>query len=274
MLSHHSMPPRHNPFTSLCQHRDLLLQFAWRMIEQRHRGSFLGLAWSLLTPLMMLGLYSFVFGYVFQSRFHHPGETRTDYVLGIFLGLTLFHFLAEILAQGPTLIVSQPNFVKKVVFPLEVLPAAAVTASAFSAGISLLLALLGVALLGPGLRPAALYLAAIIPPVLLLGLGLAWFLAALGVFVRDITNAIAFLAQVLLYSSAVFYPLSLIPPVAWAFLRFNPLLHAVESTRRVLLWHEPPAATSLLFLWLAGLVVCLGGYFAFRRVRPAFADVI
>ncbi|MBI4621691.1 MAG: ABC transporter permease [Verrucomicrobia bacterium] len=266
------------PFAQLHRHRSLLGQFARRGVEQRHRGSFLGLIWTVVTPLLSLAVYTFVFGFVFDGRFTDlQRETSLDYALGIFLGLVLFNFLSEAMAQSPTVIVSQPNFVKKVVFPLEILPAATVVSAAVSGAISFVLALLGVAILGPGLDWHALLLFVIVPPVVLIAFGLAWFLSALGVFIRDIASAMPFLVQVLVYMSAVFYPMRLVwkaPEWLQNLLLLNPLLHAVESSRDAVLWHLPADPTMLVFLWTSGIVTCSGGYWVFHKLRPAFADVI
>lgn len=266
------------PLRPLIRHHALLRQFARRMIEQRHRGSFLGLAWTVLSPLCSLAIYTFVFGFVFRGRFtDSPTETNLDYALGIFLGLVLFNFLGEVLSQSPGAIVTQPNLVKKVVFPLEILPAAAVASALFTAGITLGLALVGVAVLGDGLDAHAFLLLLIIPPVVLIGMGCAWFLAGLGVFIRDISAGMPFVIQILVYMSAVFYPLRLIekaPPLLQKIVLANPLLHAVESTRRVVLWHQTVEASTLGMLWLTGIVLCLGGYAVFHKLRPAFADVV
>lgn len=264
------------PFVLLWRHRDLLRQFTRRTIEQRHKASFLGFIWTVLTPLLSLALYTFVFGHVLGARYNQvPNESRFDYPLGMFLGLVLFQFLGDILSQSSSAIVTQPNFVKKVVFPLEILPVAVVGAAAFNAAISLGLAILGVAILGNGLAWNALLLFAILPPVLLIGLGCAWFLSAFGVFVRDIANAMPFLVLVLVYTSAVFFPLSMVrESAAWSVLRFNPLLHAVEDTRRAVLWHLPVSGTSLAFIWCAGLLICFLGYVFFNKTRHAFADVL
>lgn len=264
------------PFVLLWRHRELLRQFTRRTIEQRHRGSFLGFVWTILTPLLSLGLYTFVFGFVFDARFDEvPNASKFDYPLGLFLGLVLFQFMGELLTQSPLAIITQPNFVKKVVFPLEILPAAVVGAAAFNAMVSLMLAILGVSIAGHGLGWQALALFAILPPVLLLGLGCAWFLAGFGVFVRDTANVMPFLVQVLIYTSAVFFSLSLIRnSAAWVILKFNPLLHAVEATRRAVLWHLPPSSHSLLFLWVSGFVICFLGYAFFSKTRHAFADVL
>jgi lipopolysaccharide transport system permease protein len=266
------------PVLPLVRHSALLRQFARRMIEQRHRGSFLGLAWTVLSPLLSLAIYTFVFGFVFRGRFtDSPTETNLDYALGIFVGLVLFNFLGEVLSQAPGTIVSQPNLVKKVVFPLEVLPAAAVGSALFTASITLGLALAGVVVLGHGLDAHVFLLLLILPPVVLIGMGCAWFLAALGVFIRDISAAMPFIVQILVYMSAVFYPLRLVekaPPLLQKIVLANPLLHAVESTRRVVLWHQPVESSTLIMLWVTGVAFCLIGYAVFHKLRPAFADVV
>ncbi|HEY5552717.1 MAG TPA: ABC transporter permease, partial [Opitutaceae bacterium] len=213
---------------SLWGHRSLVWQFVVRNVEIRHKGSHLGLVWSVANPLLMLSLYVFVFGYVFGGSFNAmPGETRVDYGLGIFVGLSLFHFVSEVLGQAPSVIVSNPNFVRKVVFPLEILPVATVGASFFHFLISIALALLGIATIGPGLSWGALWLPVIVVPVLLWGLGVAWAISALGVFFRDISQMMQFLTMATMFASAVFYPASKIPPEAWLILKFNPLIHAI-----------------------------------------------
>ena len=197
----------------LLRHRALLWQFTQRNVELRHKGSHLGLIWSFLNPLLMLGLYVFVFGYVFGGKFGaRPSETRVDYALGIFVGLSLFHLIGEVLGVAPTVIVSNPNFVKKVVFPLEILPVATVGASFVHFLISIVLTLLGIAIVGPGPNLGMLWLPVIFLPVLLLSMGMAWFFSALGVFFRDIVQATSFVSMALMFSSAVFYPASNIPP--------------------------------------------------------------
>jgi lipopolysaccharide transport system permease protein len=263
------------PFAAdLWTHRELLRQFTLRQVELRHKGSHLGLIWSFLNPLLMLGLYVLVFGYIFQGSFGvRPGETRLDYALGIFLGLTLFHFLAEVLGLAPSLIVGHPNFVKKVVFPLEILPAAAVGAAFFHLLISLALVVL--ALLGSGvpLTAGLLWLPVIIAPLILLALGLAWAVAALGVFLRDIAQMVQFCTMVLMWASGVFYSAQRYPEF-WVWLRFNPLLLALDLARDAVLWARPLNFNHLAYLYAAGFVACCLGHLAFRRMKPAFADVL
>jgi len=259
----------------LLRHRALLWQFTERNMELRHKGSHLGLIWSFLNPLLMLGLYVFVFGYVFGGKFGaRPGETRVDYALGIFLGLSIFHFIAEVLGVAPTVIIGNPNFVKKVVFPLEILPVATVGASFVHFLISIFLTLLGVAFLGPGLGWGILWLPVVYIPVLMLALGLAWFCSALGVFFRDISQITGLLSTALMFASAVFYPASRIPQPAWAILRFNPFIHAIELSRSAALWNTPMDFQHLGYLYGISITTAIGGYWAFYKLRPAFADVL
>lgn len=267
---------RSAPFLAdLWKHRALLWQFTQRNVELRHKGSHLGLIWSFANPLLMLGLYVFVFGFIFSGSFGViPNETRVDYGLGIFLGLSLFHFLAEVLASSPTLIVNNPNFVKKVVFPLEVLPAAAVGAAAIHLLISLALALVGIIIFGNGLSLGILWLPAVVVPLCLLALGIAWFFSALGVFFRDTTQVMQFLVAVLMFASAVFYSASRIPGAAWTILKFNPLLLAIEIARDSALWLKTPNSHHVIYLWIASLVICWLGHAAFKKMKPAFADVL
>lgn len=264
------------PFASdLWQHRELLWQFTVRQVELRHKGSHLGLIWSILNPLLMLGLYILVFGYIFGGGFGVVAdESRIVYGLGIFFGLTIFHFVAEVLGTGPGIIVSNPNFVKKVVFPLEILPASHVLGAVFHMLISLALLLLGILVLGPGLDLTAFWLPVIILPVILLMLGVTWVFSALGVFLRDVGQVMQFLTMALMFSSAVFYSAAKIPAAAWTYMRFNPVLLAIELARDAALWSRPINLTHLLYLYIIGFASCYLGYAAFRRMKPAFADVL
>jgi len=263
------------PFaTDLWTHRELLWQFTLRNVELRHKGSHLGLIWSFLNPLLMLGLYVLVFGYIFGGSFGVlPNETRVDYALGIFLGLTLFHFVSEVLGLAPSIIVGNPNFVKKVVFPLEILPAANVGGAVIHMLISLGLVLLSMLLLGSGFSPGVLWLPVIILPLVLLSLGVAWLVSALGVFFRDISQVVQFISMALLWASAVFFSAQKYP-AAWVYLRFNPVLLAIDLARDAVLWNRPLHLHHLAYLYAVSFVACYLGHLAFRRMKPAFADVI
>ncbi len=261
---------------ALSRKRDLWWQFTVRTVEMRHRGSYLGIVWSMLNPLLMLGVYWVVFGMIFGGRYGVlPDERPVDYVLALFLGLILFQLMAEILAVSPTLIVTQANLVKKVVFPLDVLPLAQAGASWFHFIMSFILFALGAVFFGRGLpTEGLLWEPVILLPLVLLSVGVSWICAALGVFFRDLAQAMPFLIQVVLYSSAVFYARARISPPFWAVLKWNPFLHTVLLSRNALLWHAPIDLRALGYTYAAGLAVLLFGQWLFAKLRPAFADVI
>jgi lipopolysaccharide transport system permease protein len=244
-------------------------------VAQRHKGSLFGGAWAVVTPLLMMLLYSCVFGIIFGGRYGAiSGETGVEYALGIFLSLTIFQLVAEILGTTPTTILSQANLVKKVVFPLEILPVAAVGTALFNFSINLCLVLLAVAVFGSGLTPLAFLLPLVIIPVILLCLGLAWWLSALGVFLRDITQITGFFAQILMYASAVFYSTTRIPENFWVYVRFNPLVHLIEIARDIVLWAHAPDWNGLGYAYLCGALCFSSGWLVFSRLKPAFADVL
>ena len=266
------------PFISLFTRRELLWQFLVRNVKSRHRGSVLGAFWLVANPLLMLGLYVFAFGVVFGGRFtDSPDESTIDYALGVFLGLSVLGLISGIIGGAPGVIISQPNFVKKVVFPLEILPAATMGALAFDLVISFGLCILGVLIVGTDLSLTCAYIPVLLFPVFLIALGLAWFFSALGVFIRDIGQVGSFLGLALLYSSGVFYSAAkaeATAPAIWQFLQWNPLLQVVDSLRQVILWGGNPNWIGIGYAWVFGIVVLLIGAWFFDRLRPAFADVL
>jgi lipopolysaccharide transport system permease protein len=261
---------------SLWRNRSLWWQFTKRQVELRHKGSHLGLAWSFLSPLLMLGLYVLVFGFIFDGRFKPTTETesRIEYALVVFLGLALHHFLAEVITTAPSIITSNPNFVKKVVFPLDILPAANVGAALLHFFITFCLVLLGALVGGLGISAGVLWVPVILLPVLLIALGLSLGLSALGVFWRDVTQVTQFASLALLFASAVFYPVSKIPPEAWVVLKFNPLLLAIDEARKVTFWASPPNLVHVGYLYACALLAYLTGAALFQRLRSSFADVL
>lgn len=263
-------------WNNLSLKRDLWWQFTVRAVEMKHRGSYLGLLWAVLNPLMMAALYVTVFGGVYRGRFHAvPDETAGDYALGVYLALSLYHLMAETLAAAPTFIVGQPNLVKKVVFPLEVLPLAQLSAFWFHALINLALVLGAVCWVGRGLTASGLlWLPVILIPHLLLTLGLGWLLAALGVFFRDIAQVVPLLTQVLLWTSAVFFSPTAFPPWAWSIVKWNPLIHTNDLARQALLWHQPLNLVHLAYTWLAGAAVFAGGMAFFRLTKRSFPEAL
>ena len=254
--------------------RELVGQLTKRNIEIRHRGSRLGPLWALLNPLSMLGLYFVVFGLIYQQRFPVAQvQTGYDFALAMFLGLSLFHALSETLAWAPGAIVANPNFVKKVVFPLEALPVAHMGATTFHLLVSLALVLVGSAFGTSGLSLHILWLPVLVLPMLLLSLGIAWFLSALGVFVRDVGQVTAFVSTVLLFASAIMYPPEIIPPEL-QFLRYNPLLQIADLARQTVLWHQAMPWHKLTYVYACGLTSFALGAVFFALLRKSFAEVI
>lgn len=260
---------------NLWHHRDLIRQFTRREIEGRYRGSFLGLFWSFVNPLVMLAIYTFVFGIVFQARWSTTDTGGlSEFALILFCGLTAFNVFGECIGRAAILIVGVPNYVKKVVFPLEILPISVLGAALFHGLISLTILLVANLLITGTFQWTLILLPVVVLPLLFLSLGLMWFLASLGVFIRDIGYTVALVVQVLFFLTPIFYKLENIPEPLQTFIRFNPLASIVENVRRVVLWGRMPSWFGFaLWLMLTGAVMILG-YAWFMKTKKAFADVI
>tara|TARA_B100001093_G_scaffold101513_1_gene93725 strand:- start:9559 stop:10359 length:801 start_codon:yes stop_codon:yes gene_type:complete len=260
------------------KNRSLLWQFTKRNIAQSNKGSFLGIIWTLVGPLLMFSVYAIVFGVIFNGRYGTlENETSLDYALGIFLSLTIFRFISECLNGAPNLIISQPNFVKKVVFPLEILPIAFVGCAIWNFFVSALLVILSISFFGNGFTFLSLWFLIILIPIILMAIGLSWLFAAVGVFFRDIAKIMESFTIVLMYSSAIFFSTEMIKVKAsnfWFFLKFNPLIHFVEESRKVLIWKLEPNLSYILYTYMFSLAVFFIGLFVFKNSKSAFADVL
>jgi lipopolysaccharide transport system permease protein len=275
LVARQSSKPALGTLAMLIKHRRLLWQFTVRNIELRHKGSQLGRIWSFLNPLLMLGVYVFVFGFVFPGRFQPKhAEPRIEYALVAFLGLSIYHFVAEIIGTSPQLILSNPNFVKKVVFPLEILPLASVGAALFHFVITLTLVFVGALIAGVTITPESIWLPVILLPLLAITVGAALTLSALGVFWRDVFQVTQFFLLILMFASAVFYPVTQIPAAVWTLLRFNPFIHVINESRSVVFWGYPPNFIHLAYLYGCGFLALIIGFALFRRLRSSFADVL
>jgi lipopolysaccharide transport system permease protein len=260
---------------SLFRHRYLLGQIIRREVVGRYRGSMFGLAWSFLNPLLLLLAYTFVFGLVFKSSWGdgHSGSVA-EFALTIFCGMIPFNMMSETLGRAPTLMSGHANYVKKVVFPLEILPLGLLGAAAVHAMISIFILLIGVAFLMGGISPTILYYPIVILPLLLLVAGLSWLLASLGVFLRDLQQIVVLLLQLLMFLSPIFYPASRLPDALRDVANLNPLTQVLENSRRVLLWRQAPEWQAWGVWMVVGLTCAYLGYAWFRKTRHAFADVL
>jgi lipopolysaccharide transport system permease protein len=260
---------------NLWRHRDLIRQFTRREIEGRYKGSFLGLFWSFINPLVMLLIYTFVFGVVFKARWSTTGTgSLSEFALILFCGLIAFNIFSECVGRAASIVVGVPNYVKKVVFPLEILPVSVLGSALFHGLVSLTILLAANLLITGTVQWTLLLLPVVALPLLFLSLGLMWFIASLGVFVRDIGYTVALVVQVLFFLTPIFYKLENIPEPFQTFIRFNPLTSIAENFRRVVLWGWMPSWFSFA-LWtvLTGAVMVLG-YAWFMKTKKAFADVI
>jgi lipopolysaccharide transport system permease protein len=264
-----------HPLRGVWRHRGLIRQFVRREVQSRYRGTLLGLLWSFLTPLLLLAIYTFVFGVVFRARWPERGASSLgEFAVVVFSGLIVLNFFAECVSRAPGRVVGSATFVKRVVFPLEILPVVGVGSALVTAGASLAMLLL-VRLAGEGRLPWTLPLAPVVfAPVVLLTLGVAWFLASLGVFVRDIHYLIGLLLQSLVFITPIFYPLEAVPAPLRQVLALNPLYPVVDDFRRVVLWGELPDWPRLALSFVLGSAVMLLGHAWFMKTRRAFADII
>ncbi len=261
---------------NLFSHREVAWQLAQRDVAQRYRSSSLGLLWSILNPLLLLAIYTFVFAVVFKARWgDDQAESRGEFALAMFCGMIVFNVFAEVLNRAATLITGQPNYVKKLVFPLEVLVLSALLSSLVTLLMNALVWLAGWGLVMHAWpHPTAAWLPVLILPVCLTTLGLAWLTAALGVFVRDLQHVVALAVQILFFATPIFYSAQRVPyPYRYA-LELNPLTHAIEAVRAALMWGSAPNWPAFGVSLGASLVIALLGYAFFMKSKRAFADVI
>jgi lipopolysaccharide transport system permease protein len=262
-------------FKSLWLNRQLIWQMTRREIQSRYRGSFIGLAWSFITPLLLLLVYTFVFSVIFKSRWStNAQESKFDFAIALFVGLIVFGVFSECINRAPMLIVSNVNYVKKVVFPLEILPCIPLGSALFNSLISLAVLTLMQLLTGHSLSWTILLFPLILLPLIFASMGISWFLAAIGVYVRDVGQITGIFTMILMFMSAVFYPVSALPEEYRAWVLLNPLILIINESRNALIFGIPPDWFSLGIALLASFVICAVGFWWFQKTRKGFADVI
>lgn len=267
--------------TGLFRHRFLIAQLARREVSGRYRGSFLGGLWMFLEPLLRLAIYSFVFGTVLRVRWSGPEGSalgpeagQLGFAIFLFSGLIVHGLLAQCLSAAPRLITSNPNYVKRVVFPLEVLSYVSTSSALFQAAMSMAVLLVFQLAVTGALEPTALLLPVVWLPFVVLLTGLGWFLSALGVYLRDIGQMIGLAVTAMLFLGPIFFPLSVFPEGLRAIVYLNPITVIVNETRAVLLWGNLPDWGDLSLYALSAVAVAWLGHYWFSRVRRGFADVI
>jgi lipopolysaccharide transport system permease protein len=272
---------RATPFalcSSLWKNRQLIAQMMEREIVGRYKGSVMGMAWSLFNPILMLTVYTFVFSVVFKARWgaaSAPGEeSKTQFAVILFVGLIVHGLFAEVLNRAPGLVLNNASYVKKVVFPLEILPVVALGAALFHSMVSVAVLLAAFALFNGYLQWTAIFLPVVLLPFLVLTLGLAWMLASLGTYIRDVGQTIGLVTTVALFLAPVFYPASALPEKLRPFMMANPLTFIIEQARAVLISGIPPDWQGLGAYAIVALTVGWAGFAWFQKTRKGFADVL
>lgn len=257
------------------RHRYLVAQLVKRDVVGRYRGSLLGLVWSFLHPLFMLLVYLFVFGVVFKIKWGvAPAGGGKEFGVILFSGLILHALFAECLVRSPGIIATNVQFVKKVVFPLEVFPVMIVSTAFFHFCIGFLLLFIFNTFSDLTIHSTVLLAPLVLLPIVVLALGVSWFLASVGVFVRDVGQMTGILATVLLFLCPIFYPLDAVPDRLQWLLYFNPLTLIVEQFRNIVIFGKAPNWGALAVYYVLALAVARAGYTWFLRTRKAFADVL
>lgn len=270
-----TMQPIRKLFNSLFRNRDLVIQMTKRQLIAEHRGSLLGSLWLIFQPLLLMLVYTFVFSTIYDGKYGViEGETNIQYAIGIFIGISVLHMFTDSLAGTFQCVRTNPSYVKKVVFPIEILPLTAVLVNLYKFTTSIILILLGVYFLVGNFQTTTLWLPATMLPTIILSVGIAWIVSALGVFLRDIGPLIQIVSLCMLWLSGVFYSARAIPQSAWEFLKYNPILLNIEMTRDALLWGTPPNSVWLAYSYGIAFFVFFLGYFFFTKLKYAFADVL
>jgi lipopolysaccharide transport system permease protein len=265
-------------FRTLFHNRELIWNMTKREIKSTYQGSFLGVLWTLILPIMMLLIYTFVFSVVFQAKWSGTGVAqqtpRGEYALILFAGLTPFNFFSAVINRAPGMVLAVPNYVKKVIFPLEILPIVVSGAALFTSFINIGLILIGSLLIYHTIPLSLWMLPFAYIPLILLTLGLAWFLASLGVFIRDVSQAISIIVQILFFMSPIFYSADAVPKSLKLIVTINPLSSVIDSFRRVLIWNQWIDWPVWGIVTLISALIAILGYAWFSATKKGFADVI
>lgn len=254
--------------------RSLIMGLARREIEARYKGSFGGIGWYVVQTILTVAIYSFVFGTLLRARWAETGQAPINFTMALFIGLLVYNLFSEAVGRAPTLILANANYVKKLVFPLEILPLVALLVALFNLVVGVLVFLAMSLLLQVDLHWMGLWVPVILAPFVVLVLGLMWFLASFGAFVRDTAQVVGLAINMLMFLSPLFYPAGTLPEGFRAWIWLNPLTFPMEQARRALLFGQAPDAVGLaIYAGVAGAVALLG-HLWFAKTRQAFADVL
>ena len=260
---------------SITRNRRLIYQMIKREVVGRYKGSIFGLTWSFLNPIFMLTIYTFVFSVVFKAKWvGSVTGSKAEFSLILFTGMIVFGLFSEVINRAPSLIISNVNYVKKVVFPLDMLPVISMGSALFHTLVSISILDFAFVLVNGYLPWTALYLPLVFAPLIILSLGLSWFLASIGVFMRDVSQTVGLLTTVLMFVSPIFYPLSALPQEFRGWIALSPVSFIIEQARAVLIFGLQPDWLGLIIYTLIALIIMWFGYAWFQKTRKGFADVL
>ena len=262
------------PVACLTNNTHLAWQLTRQEILNRYRGTLLGALWSFITPLLLLTVFTFVFSVVFQARWNRAIDSRGEFAVVLFAGFLVFWLFADCVTRAPHLIVQNVNFVKKVVFPLEILPWTIMLSTLFHTGISVLVLMIFRSVVFGLPSWTILLFPVVLLPFVFLTLGICWFLSSIAVYYRDTTHAVSVAITVLMYSSPIIYPMSMVPETLRPIVELNPLSLIVQQARMTLLWDEVPDWIALAKYMMLAWAVAWLGFAWFQKTRKGFASVI
>jgi lipopolysaccharide transport system permease protein len=272
-MQHYPVTPK-EIFSSLWRNRSLVVASIKREVLGRYRGSVMGILWSFINPLFMLVVYTFVFSVVFKARWSGGSDSKTEFALVLFAGLIVFNLFAECINRAPSLIIANQNYVKKVVFPLEILPWVALGAAIFHGAVSFGVWLIGYMIFFGIPHGTIIFIPLILLPFLFFIMGLSWALASLGVYLRDVGQFVGLFTTVLMFMSPIFYPVASLPEIYRQFLYMNPITIVIEQVRDVLFWGRVPNFALIGIYLLVSVFVSWVGFYWFQKTRKGFADVL
>ena len=252
----------------------LISELIKREVSGKYKGSFLGTFWSFFNPILMLTVYTFVFSVVFKARWNNAESSKGEFALILFSGLIIFNMFAECFTRAPNIILQNANYVKKIVFPLEIFPLIYMGAALFHLSISLLVWLI-FHLAVIGVPPVtSLLLPIVLLPLILMTLGFSWFLASLGVYLRDVSQIIGILTTALMFLSPIFYPLASLPQDFQKYFLLNPMTATIEQARSILIYGNLPDWPMLAISLTISIAILWLGFAWFQKTRKGFSDVL
>ena len=254
--------------------RHLIWQLVQRDFLARYRGSLFGIAWSFVTPILLLLIYSFVFGVVFKARWGAQGQDDVGFVATFYTGMVVHSIFADALNRAPSLIVGNPSFVKRIVFPLEILPIVLVTAALITGAIGIVILLAFNMASHQTFALTALFLPIVLAPYLLMILAIVLFVSAVGVYFRDLGQFIGLVVTATLFMTPIFYPISAVPASFRPVMYLNPLTFIVEQARAVILYGHLPNWSGLALYAVSAVAALSLALLWFQKTRKGFADVL